>query len=162
MSDKPTRRQRGLNSLWCEVSALLWLVYFGAVALAALALPTLLIAKAAGVFDPQATLAAPAPAAGAAITSSGVLTVGVDVAPGSYQTFAGPSCYWALLRTTTGAGDDVAASGHGPGPIVVTITGGHAALATVGCGNWTTAAGALSSLRPTVTAVSDYQNAGQS
>ena len=162
MSAKPIRRQRGLNSLWCEVSALLWLVYFGAVALAALALPTLVIAKAARAFDPQATLAAPAPAAGAAITGSGVLTVGVDVAPGSYQTFAGPSCYWALLRSTTGAGDDVAASGHGPGPIVVTIAGDVAALATVGCGNWTTAEGALSSLRPTVTAVSDYQDAGQS
>ena len=87
----------------------------------------------------QVTVTAPPPAAGAAITTAGVLTVGADLDPGAYQTLAGPTCYWALLDATTGRQDDVAASGHGAGPVGIDVTG-HAALATTGCGNWTGAA----------------------
>ena len=86
----------------------------------------------------QVTVTAPPRAAGAAITTAGVITVGIDLDPGAYQTLAGPTCYWALLDATTGGEDDVAASGHGAGPVGIDVTG-HAALATTGCGNWTTA-----------------------
>lgn len=92
-----------------------------------------------------ATTTAPAttgPPPAATISGGGIFLVPGEVKPGTYRTVvpAGEHCYWARLRGTSGAFDDIIANGNGdPGErMTVTIKSTDKAFQTEqGCGTWT-------------------------
>ena len=91
---------------------------------------------AAAVVPPAPTVASPI----ATLSGDGRLTVGVDIAPGTYRT-AGPAspthdCSWS--RRGQGAeGETVLASGVPTAPATVTLRPGDAVFVTRGCAPWT-------------------------
>ncbi|MEV6755336.1 hypothetical protein [Streptomyces sp. NPDC051214] len=75
------------------------------------------------------------------IPGDGTFVVGTEAEPGTYRT-AGPAddvidnCYWARLKSTSGAIGDIIANGNTKGPATVTISPGDNAFQTTGCKDW--------------------------
>lgn len=81
----------------------------------------------------------PLPSSGPKATSfgDGVYAVNVEIAPGTYQTSGGGTCYWATLRNFTGDGvNSIIANDNVSGPTTVTVAAGDAGFDTQGCGTW--------------------------
>jgi len=76
------------------------------------------------------------PARGGRIVGTGVFLVGKEVAPGTYRTSGGATCYWARLRTTDGTLDSIIANGVPSAQAVVTIKSSDKAFDTANCGVW--------------------------
>lgn len=75
------------------------------------------------------------------IPGDGTFVVGTDIKAGTYKTAgpadsAIPNCYWARLKGTSGAFEDILANGNTGGPATVTIRSGDAAFETSGCETW--------------------------
>jgi hypothetical protein len=66
----------------------------------------------------------------------GIYVVGSDIAPGTYRSNGGGSCYWARLRNLGGGLDSIIANHIGGGPQTVTISPTDAGFETSGCGEW--------------------------
>jgi hypothetical protein len=81
----------------------------------------------------------PLPANGPKHTTfgDGIYAVGIDIAPGTYSTKGGNSCYWERVSDFDGSGNDVIANGLQSGPITVTIAAGDKGFVTQACGTWT-------------------------
>lgn len=67
---------------------------------------------------------------------AGTYLVGVDVAPGTYVSRGGSSCYWARLRAFTGGLDGIIANDNHRGRAIVTISRSDRAFRSDGCGTW--------------------------
>lgn len=123
-----------------DTDRLIWTFLYGTV----LVLVSLLFFEVLGAVrdtsPPEATLTSVPAADAAAITTAGVLEVGRDVQPGTYQAYAPPGCHWAVLAPIAFDGDDEAKAraggGRDGGAIAVRLTRDDVALVTVGCGNW--------------------------
>nr|WP_249025758.1 hypothetical protein [Mycobacterium florentinum] len=77
----------------------------------------------------------PPPGPKTTMTANGTFLVNTDVAPGTYRTAGGESCYWARLRSLdTG---DAIDNNVGDGQQVVRILPTDTAFVTRGCGIWT-------------------------
>ena len=83
----------------------------------------------------------PVPASGAQKTSfgDGMWAVAVDIAPGTYQTSGGSSCYWERDSAFTGDPGAILANDTPSGPVTVTIQPTDKGFKTQGCGTWTKA-----------------------
>ncbi len=77
---------------------------------------------------------APPAAVPAAIQDDGTFLVGTDVAPGTYKSEGGGSCYWARLSDTTG--DGIIVNGGFTTHQIVTIKRSDKAFQTSSCGSW--------------------------
>ncbi|BBY24719.1 hypothetical protein [Mycobacterium stomatepiae] len=69
------------------------------------------------------------------MTANGTFLVNTDVAPGTYRTAGGESCYWARLRSLDT--NDAIDNNVGDGQQVVRILPTDTAFVTRGCGTWT-------------------------
>ena len=69
--------------------------------------------------------------------AAGTWIVGIDVAPGTYLSRAGSSCYWARLRAFTGDLNSIIANDNPRGRAIVTISRSDKGFDTNGCGTWT-------------------------
>ncbi len=65
----------------------------------------------------------------------GTYRVGVDIAPGTYQTATPTSCYWARLRGFSGGFGDIISNGLYVG--IVTISPSDLGFLSQRCGTWT-------------------------
>ncbi|MGH3628182.1 MAG: hypothetical protein ACRDRL_12195 [Sciscionella sp.] len=81
--------------------------------------------------------AAPAPVAGASMTTDGTFVVGTDVKPGTYHTAGSADCYWEREKDTSGNFNSIIANNISAGPQTVTIAPSDGAFKTEGCGTWT-------------------------
>lgn len=81
--------------------------------------------------------AAPPPPPGPKTTvpANGTFLINTDIAPGTYRTDGGNSCYWARLRSLNT--NDVIDNSVGDGQQVVAILPTDTAFVTRGCGTWT-------------------------
>lgn len=68
--------------------------------------------------------------------SDGVYIVGTDIAPGTWRTSGGDSCYWERTSGFGGTLDQTVANDFTSGSAVVTISAGDAGFRTSGCGTW--------------------------
>jgi hypothetical protein len=66
----------------------------------------------------------------------GTFLVGVDIAPGLYESTGGFLCYWERLSGTSGAIEDVIANDVPTGKAIVAIAPSDAAFGAEGCGDW--------------------------
>ena len=67
--------------------------------------------------------------------ANGTFVVNTDIAPGTYRTDGGPTCYWARLKSlNTG---DVIDNNVSDGQQVVRIVPTDTAFMTRDCGTWT-------------------------
>lgn len=84
------------------------------------------------------TLSVGAATASAASTSFGTGTwaVGSQIAPGTYRTAGGPTCYWARLRNFGGTLTAILANALPQGQSIVTILPTDAGFESDGCGTW--------------------------
>jgi hypothetical protein len=72
------------------------------------------------------------------ISGDGQLRVGVDIAPGTYQTTTSTTgCYWERLSDATGSFDDMIANDYGDGVRLVQIQTTDAFVTFSDCGKWT-------------------------
>jgi hypothetical protein len=62
--------------------------------------------------------------------------VGLDIAPGTYRSRSGSSCYWARLRNFSGELGGIIANGNPRGPTVVTISSTDRGFDSSRCGTW--------------------------
>jgi hypothetical protein len=83
-----------------------------------------------------------------AFSGNGTFLVGSDVQPGTYRTSGGSPCYWARLRSLSGALDAIVANDMAQGPAVVQISKTDKAFQSKGCADWHAVDGGLVSLRP--------------
>jgi hypothetical protein len=68
----------------------------------------------------------------------GLFIVNTDIAPGTYRSKAGKSCYWARLENFSGETiGGVIANGIGTAHPVVTIKASDKGFKSTGCGTWT-------------------------
>ena len=81
----------------------------------------------------------PLPATGTQATSmgDGTWAVGIDIAPGTYSTSGGDTCYWARLSGFEGGTDSIIANDLPKGSAIVSIAPTDKGFATKGCGTWT-------------------------
>ena len=80
----------------------------------------------------------PLPTSGSQATSfgDGTWAVGINIAPGTYQTQGGNGCYWAR-ESAFGAGEPgIIANDNPTGPVVVSISPTDVAFDSNGCGTW--------------------------
>jgi hypothetical protein len=66
----------------------------------------------------------------------GTFIVGLDIAPGTYRSRSGSSCYWARLRNFSGELGGIIANGNPRGPTVVTISSTDRGFDSSRCGTW--------------------------
>lgn len=85
------------------------------------------------------TAAGPTTSAAVAKTSFGTgrHRVGTDIAPGTYKSAGGSSCYWARLSGLGGSFGEIIANNLGSGPQVVTIAATDVGFESRNCGTWT-------------------------
>lgn len=69
--------------------------------------------------------------------SDGTYVVGAHIAPGTYRSPGGSSCYWARLSGFGGSISDIITNGLAAGPTIVTISPSDDGFTTSGCGTWT-------------------------
>jgi len=67
----------------------------------------------------------------------GMFIVGVDIAPGTWQSDGSGTCYWSRLAGFSGTGADIIANDFGGGPSVVEIASTDEGFTSNGCGTWT-------------------------
>lgn len=67
----------------------------------------------------------------------GIFIVNGDIAPGTWRSSGGESCYWARLSGFSGQFDDIIANDNATGPTVVTINESDAGFESSRCGTWT-------------------------
>jgi hypothetical protein len=81
----------------------------------------------------------PLPSTGPQATSfgDGIWAVGIDIAPGTYSSPGGSSCYWERDSDFTGDITSIIANGLSTGPVTVSIASTDKAFQTQGCGTWT-------------------------
>ena len=68
--------------------------------------------------------------------TDGTWAVGSNIAPGTYKTSGGSTCYWARLKNFTGALDSILANDNTSGRAVVTIKATDKGFTSNGCGTW--------------------------
>jgi small nuclear ribonucleoprotein (snRNP)-like protein len=68
---------------------------------------------------------------------SGTFIVRVDIAPGTYKSRGGSSCYWARLRSFTGTLSAIISNNVGASRNIVTIQRSDRGFQSHGCGTWT-------------------------
>ena len=80
----------------------------------------------------------PLPASGHQATTmgDGTWAVGIDIAPGTYSTSGGDTCYWARLSSFNGEFSSLIANGLPMGPAVVTIEPTDKGFTSKDCGTW--------------------------
>jgi hypothetical protein len=66
----------------------------------------------------------------------GTYIVGVDIAPGTYQSKGGDGCYWARERAFTGGLTSILANDNPTGQAIVTIKAGDRGFTSNGCAAW--------------------------
>jgi hypothetical protein len=66
----------------------------------------------------------------------GTFIVRTDIAPGTYRSRGGSSCYWARLRAFTGELGAVIANDNASGSTIVTISSNDKGFESSGCGTW--------------------------
>lgn len=69
--------------------------------------------------------------------SDGIWKVKDQIAPGSWKTSGGESCYWERLKGFGGTLDDIIANDLPTGTAIVTISPSDQGFTTKGCGDWT-------------------------
>jgi hypothetical protein len=82
----------------------------------------------------------PLPSSGPQKTSfaDGIWAVGIDVAPGTYHTDGGGSCYWERESDFTASGtNSIIANDNASGPATVTVASTDKGFKSRGCGTWT-------------------------
>ena len=67
----------------------------------------------------------------------GTWAVGIQIAPGTYQTNGGSGCYWETDSNLTGNESATIANGDTSGHVVVTVLPSDAGFTTQSCGTWT-------------------------
>lgn len=67
----------------------------------------------------------------------GTFIVKTDIAPGTYRSKGGSSCYWARLRSFGGGLSAIIANGNATGAAVVTIAAGDKGFKSQRCAIWT-------------------------
>jgi hypothetical protein len=77
----------------------------------------------------------PPPGPKTTMTTNGTFVVNTDIAPGTYRTDGGASCYWARLKSLDTS--DVIDNNVSDGQQVVRILPTDTAFITRGCGTWT-------------------------
>lgn len=102
-------------------------------AAAAPALPTFAAAATPSPLPPPP----PVPAGPATtIRKDGTYLIGKDLAPGTYRSEGGSSCYWERDSDLTGGIGSIISNGLGAGQQIVTILPTDKAFKTKRCGNW--------------------------
>lgn len=77
------------------------------------------------------------PPVGAIVEGDGTWLVGKEIKRTTYESFTGPTCYWARLSNLSGEFDAVIASGFGKtGRQRVALGPTDVAFASQGCGEW--------------------------
>lgn len=66
----------------------------------------------------------------------GKYIVRVDIAPGSYRSEGGTSCYWARLRNFSGGLGGIIANDNASGAAIVQIAASDRGFESSGCGTW--------------------------
>src|SRR6266550_6344408 len=66
-----------------------------------------------------------------------IFIVRTDIAPGTYRSGRGGSCYWARLRSFTGSLSSIIANGNASARTIVTIGRSDRGFKSSGCGTWT-------------------------
>jgi hypothetical protein len=81
----------------------------------------------------------PLPASGPQSTrfGDGAYAVGVDIAPGTYTTSGGGSCYWERESDLTGGIGSIIVNSNATGETTVSIDPSDKGFKTQGCGTWT-------------------------
>ena len=67
---------------------------------------------------------------------AGTYIVGTDVAPGTFVSKGGGSCYWARLRSFTGGLEAIVANANPRGRAIVSIARSDRGFQSNGCGTW--------------------------
>lgn len=71
------------------------------------------------------------------IAGDGTWLLGKEIKSGTYESFTGPTCYWARLSDLSGEYEGTIASGFGrTGKQRVAIAQGDRAFVSQGCGEW--------------------------
>ncbi|WP_020385951.1 hypothetical protein [Kribbella catacumbae] len=79
-----------------------------------------------------------APPVAAIVEGDGTWLIGREIRRATYESFTGPTCYWARLSNLSGEFDAVIASGFGrTGMQRVTLGATDVAFVSQGCGEWT-------------------------
>jgi hypothetical protein len=84
----------------------------------------------------EAKVAAPPKPGPKRTITDGLWKVGEEVAPGTYRSGGGGSCYWARLSGFSGDLDDIITNGIGRNQ-TVTISPSDVGFESSGCGTWT-------------------------
>lgn len=69
--------------------------------------------------------------------TQGTFIVKTDIAPGTYRSRGGSSCYWARLKSFSGELSAIIANGNATGSVVVTIAPSDKGFTSARCGTWT-------------------------
>lgn len=68
--------------------------------------------------------------------SSGTYRVGIDIAPGTYNTAGASDCYWERLSGFSGEASDIITNHFGDGGTIVTISPSDSGFKSSSCGLW--------------------------
>jgi hypothetical protein len=85
---------------------------------------------------PPTTPAPTQPPGPATSFGDGTYVVNEDIAPGTYRTDGGDSCYWERLSGFNGSFDEIIANDLPSGPSLVTIEATDVGFTSEGCGTW--------------------------